>query len=78
MDNTDKVSKKELIEILVVTATRFQKFRASFMCVDVGQFWLPGFTDLTTFYLFKCRGCRRISADYVHGKRRLYCHLCDN
>ena len=75
--------KNDLVQLLINGATRFQKFRARLgMTVKLGGFWPQGYNGLTIFYLFKCCGCRQLSADHTHGVDDLFinldCHLCNH
>lgn len=59
--------KEDLVKLLIGLAMLFQKIRARLWAVKLGDFVPMGYTGLTTFYLFKCERCKRLSADYLHG-----------
>jgi len=66
-----------LVNHLVREATDWQRLRARFRPVKLGDFQPRGYAGADTFYLFLCDKCRRFSADIVHGEHRLHCHLCN-
>ncbi len=71
-------TKAELVQSLVESATLFQRIRAH-LCwaVKLGNFVPVGYTGPMTFYLFKCDGCKKLSADHIHGYSNLHCHRCN-
>ncbi len=53
--------------LFVYRIPRELKDRASAEPVYVGKFTMPGWVGHSSFYIFKCEGCRRVLVDYPHG-----------
>ena len=63
----------EILLVYVISRDMREKARAE--PKFVGKFTMPDWTGHSSFYLFKCKGCKAVVIDYLHGYRDGYLYL---